>query len=56
MIIKFFKISTAEMYIFHNKKSLRGYAIKNFECLPKKNATINELAKYFPVEDYYRVK
>lgn len=56
MIIRVFKISTAEMWTFYNKQALRKYVIQNVFCLPKKNATVNELIQYLPVEDYCRVK
>ena len=56
MIIKVFKVSTAEMWTFYNKKAFRKYVIANVLCLPRQNATINELMAYLPVEDYCRVK
>ena len=56
MIIKVFKVSTAEMWTFCNKQALRKYVVSNVLCIPKKNATINELIHYLPVEDYCRVR
>lgn len=56
MIIKVFKVSTAEMWTFYNKKAFRQYVLSNVLCAPKTNATINELMNYLPVEDYCRVK
>ncbi len=56
MIIKIFKVSTAEMWTFYNKAALRKYVIQNVLCIPQPNATINELVAYLPVEDYCRVK
>lgn len=56
MIIKVFKVSTAEMWTFRNKEVFRKYVISNALCAPKTNATIDELMKYLPVEDYCRVK
>lgn len=56
MIIKIFKVSTAEMWTFRNKEALRKYVVSNVLCAPKDNATINELIQYLPVEDYCRVK
>lgn len=56
MIIKVFKVSTAEMWTFYNRDALRKYVISNVLCAPKKDATINELIQYLPVEDYCRVK
>ena len=56
MIIRVFKISTAEMWTFSNKQSFRKYVIQNVLCAPSKNATINELMEYLPTEDYCRIK
>lgn len=56
MIIKVFKVSTAEMWTFRSKEAFRKYIISNVLCVPKDNATINELMQYLPVEDYCRVK
>lgn len=56
MIIKIFKVSTAEMWKFRNKAAFRKYVMSNVLCAPKQNATINELMSYLPVEDYCRVK
>lgn len=56
MIIKIFKVSTAEMWTFRNKDAFRKYVVSNIMCAPNQNATINELMKYLPVEDYCRVK
>ena len=56
MIIKVFKVSTAEMWTFCNKAAFRKYVISNVLCVPKENATIEELMNYLPVEDYCRVK
>lgn len=56
MIIKVFKVSTKEMWTFYNKKAFREYVVQNVFCIPKYNATINELMGYLPVEDYCRVK
>ena len=56
MVIKVFKISTAEMWTFYDKQALRKYVIRNVLCAPKQSATIKELIDYLPVEDYYRIK
>lgn len=56
MIVKVFKVSTAEMWTFRNKDAFRKYVMSNQLCAPKPNATINELMKHLPVEDYCRVK
>lgn len=56
MIIKIFKVSTAEMWTFGSKEAFRKYVVANVLCVPKPNATIDELMHYLPVEDYCRVK
>lgn len=56
MIIKIFKISTAEMWTFYNKQALREYVIRNVLCAPSKYATVKELIQYLPIEDYCRIK
>ena len=56
MIIRIFKVSTAQMWTFYNKQALREYVVQNVLCAPKQNATIDELIGYLPVEDYCRVK
>ena len=56
MIVKIFKISTAEMWIFRGKQALREYVMQNVLCLPRRHATIDELVQYLPREDYYRIK
>ena len=56
MVIKVFKVSTAEMWTFRNKKVFRKYVMSVVLCAPKSNATVNELMEYLPVEDYCRVK
>lgn len=56
MVIKVFKVSTKEMWTFYNKQAFRKYVIQNVFCAPRQNATIDELMRYLPVEDYCRVK
>ena len=56
MVIKIFKVSTTEMWVFANKQAFREYVIHNVLCAPRQNATIDELMRYLPVEDYCRVK
>lgn len=56
MIIKIFKVSTAEMWTFSSKAEFRKYVVSNVLCIPKPNASINDLMKYLPVEDYCRVQ
>ena len=56
MIIKVFKVSTAEMWKFRNKQAFREYVMRNVLCAPKSNATVDELMQYLPKSDYCRVK
>ena len=56
MIIKIFKISTMEMWILHNKNALIDFIEQEMDLLAPKNLTINELIKWLPVENYYRMK
>ena len=56
MIIKIFKISTKEMYTFKNKFCFRQFITTETNKYPSNNLPINILAKYLPVEDYYRVR
>ena len=56
MVIKVFKVSTAEMWTFQSKEALRKYIVANIMCLPRANATVAELMQYLPAEDYCRVK
>ena len=56
MIIKVFKVSTAEMWTFKDKKAFRKYVVSNILCAPRPDATVDKLMRYLPVEDYCRVK
>lgn len=56
MIIKIFKVSTAEMWTLKNKKRLIWFIEKETNSLIPKTLTISQLIKYLPVEDYCRVK
>ena len=56
MIIKIFKISTAEMWALRNKKSLILFVEKETGTLVSEKLKIEQLVKYLPVEDYYWVK
>jgi hypothetical protein len=56
MIVKIFKISTKEMYTFRNKYALHNFVQTSTNRHPSLRSSINELVKYLPVEDYYRVR
>ena len=56
MIIKIFKISTAEMWTLRNKKSLILFVEKETGTFVSEKLKIEQLVKYLPVEDYYWVK
>ena len=56
MIIKIFKISTKEMYTFKNKFWLHQFIQTEVNKHPSLRLPIDKLAKYLPVEDYYRVR
>ena len=56
MIIKVFKISTAEMCTIRDKKALIKFIEAETQTYVPKTITINHLLRYLPVEDYCRVK
>ena len=56
MIIKIFKVSTAEMWTLKNKKRLICFIEKEIDASVPKKLTIDQLVKYLPIEDYCRVK
>lgn len=56
MIIKIFKISTAEMWTLRNKKRLIAFIERETGMYVSEKLTVNTLIKYLPVEDYHRVK
>lgn len=56
MIVKIFKISTAEMWVIPNKNMLISFIEKEINNSIPHKLKINQLIKYLPVEDYYRVK
>ena len=56
MIVKIFKISTAEMWTIRNKDALVKFIEQETKnCVPLRLA-IDQLVKYLPVENYCRVK
>ena len=56
MVVKIFKISTMEMWTIRHKKALVEFIEQETESLVPATLTIDQLFKYLPVEDYYRVK
>lgn len=56
MVIKIFKVSTAEMWTLKNKKRLILFVEQETGALVSDKLTINQLIRYLPVEDYCRVK
>ena len=56
MIIKIFKIDTLEMCTIHHKKSLIKFIKDEIGLYLSSEMTIDQLVKYLPVEQYYRVK
>lgn len=56
MIVKVFKVSTAEMWTLRNKKRLLCFIERETGVIAPEKLTIDQLIKYLPVEDYCRVK
>lgn len=56
VIIKVFKISTAEMWTIRNKKALVKFIEQETESYASERLTIDQLIRYLPIEDYCRVK
>ena len=56
MIIKIFKIDTLEMCVMRHKRSLIQFIKDETGMHLSSEMTINQLMKYLPVEQYYRVK
>ena len=56
MIVKIFKVSTAEMWTLKNKERLLYFIEKETGVVAPDKLTIERLVKYLPVEDYCRVK
>lgn len=56
MIIKVFKVSTAEMWIMKNKNALIRFIEGETNNYVPCTLTVKQLIKYLPVEDYCRVK
>ena len=56
MIIKVFKVSTAEMWTMKDKTSLVTFIEQETGSCVSNKMTIKTLMRYLPVEDYCRVK
>lgn len=56
MIIKVFKISTAEMWTMRDKSALVKFIEQETDMYVSEKMTIDSLMRYLPVEDYCRVK
>jgi hypothetical protein len=56
MIIKVFKVSTAEMWTLKDKKRLIAFIERETGTFVSDKLTIDQLIRYLPVEDYCRVK
>ena len=56
MIIKIFKIDTLEMCTIRHKRALVKFIKDERGIYLSSDMTINQLMKYLPVEEYYRVK
>lgn len=55
MIIKIFKISTMEMWTVYNKKELVKLIEQETQTHVSDKLTIDQLIKYFPIENYCRI-
>jgi hypothetical protein len=56
MIIRIFKISTKEMWKLNGKKSLVQFIEQETNTFTSDKLTIDQLIKYLPKEEYYRMK
>ena len=56
MIIKIFKINTLELCTIYHKRQLVKFIRDEIGIYLSNNMTINQLMKYLPVEQYYRVR
>lgn len=55
MIVRIFKISTAEMWTLKNKQELLRFIKQEINMIASSNLTIQKLTSYFPVEEYHIV-
>ena len=56
MIIKIFKISTAELWTIKNKNKLIDFIEQETGTIAPRKLTIKQLIKYLPVENYCLIK
>lgn len=56
MIIKIFKISTMEMWTVRNKKELIKLIVQEIGTNVSDTLSVNQLLKYFPIDDYCKIK
>ena len=56
MIIKIFKIDTLQMCTIRHKKALIKFIKDELGIYLSSEMTIDQLIKYLPVEQYYRVR
>lgn len=56
MVIKIFKLETLEMCTIRHKKALIEFIKDERGLYLSSDMTINQLIKYLPVEEYYRVR
>lgn len=56
MIIKIFKIETLEMCTIYHKKALIRFIKDELGIYLSSQMSIDQLMKYLPVEEYYRVR
>ena len=56
MIIKIFKVDTLEMCIIRHKRALVKFIKDEIGIYLSENMTVNQLIKYLPVEQYYRMR
>lgn len=56
MIIKIFKLDTLEMCTIRHKRALIQFIKDELGLYLSSDMTINQLMKFLPVEQYYRVR
>ena len=56
MIIKIFQVSTKQMYTFRNKMEFYNFVRQVVKYPVFYNATIAQLIKYLPQEEYCQIK
>lgn len=53
MIIRIFKLSTAQLCTIRHKAGLIKYIYDEVNKIPSNNLTIKQMMQYLPVEEYY---